>query len=108
MTHVAVLGAGSWGTALAMQLVRAGASPVLWDWDAGHMEAMRLAGRNEQFMPAHALPPELELEPDLETAVRSAEEILIVVPSHAFVGLIRQIEPWLRPGQGIAWACKGL
>ena len=108
VTRVAVLGAGSWGTALAMQLVRAGACPVLWDWDAQHMEAMRLAGRNEQFMPDHPLPPELVLEPDLETAVRSAGEILIVVPSHAFVGLIRQIEPWLRPGQGIAWACKGL
>jgi glycerol-3-phosphate dehydrogenase (NAD(P)+) len=107
-TRVAVLGAGSWGTALAMQLVRAGAVPVLWDWDAQHMEAMRRAGRNEQFLPDHLLPPELVLEPRLEAAVRSAEEIIIVVPSHAFVGVIQQIEPWLQPGQGIAWACKGL
>jgi glycerol-3-phosphate dehydrogenase (NAD(P)+) len=107
-TRVAVLGAGSWGTALSMQLVRAGALPVLWDWDARHMEAMRVAGRNEQFMPNHPLPPELELEPDLETAVCSADEIIVVVPSHAFVGVIREIEPWLKPGQGISWACKGL
>jgi glycerol-3-phosphate dehydrogenase (NAD(P)+) len=107
-TRVAVLGAGSWGTALAMQLVRSGACPILWDWDAQHMEAMRRAGRNEQFLPDHALPPELVLEPELEAAVRSAEEIIIVVPSHAFVGIIQQIEPWLQPGQGIAWACKGL
>jgi glycerol-3-phosphate dehydrogenase (NAD(P)+) len=107
-TRVAVLGAGSWGTALAMQLVRAGSRPILWDWDAQHMEAMRLAGRNEQFIPDHPLPDGLVLEPDLEVAVRGASEILIVVPSHAFVGLIRQIEPWLKPGQGISWACKGL
>jgi glycerol-3-phosphate dehydrogenase (NAD(P)+) len=59
-------------------------------------------------MPDHELPAELELEPDLESAVRRAAEIIIVVPSHAFVGIIGQIEPWLRPGQGIAWACKGL
>jgi preprotein translocase subunit SecB len=84
---VAVLGAGSWGTALAMQLARAGSKPVLWDWDSAHMEAMRLAGRNEKFMPGHPLPERLVLEPDLETAVRAADEILIVVPSHAFVGV---------------------
>ena len=48
------------------------------------------------------------MEPDLESAVRSAQEILIVVPSHAFAGVLEQIAPWLKPGQGISWACKGL
>lgn len=105
---VAVLGAGSWGTALAIQLARGGSTPVLWDLDAAHMEAMRRTGRNEKFMPDHPLPVSLVLEPDLEKAVRTADEILIVVPSHGYVGVIRKIEPWLRPGQGIAWACKGL
>lgn len=105
---VAVLGAGSWGTALAMQLARAGSSPVLWDWDSAHMEAMRLARRNDKFLPGHPLPERLVLEPDLETAVRAADEILIVVPSHAFASVIGQIQPWLKPGQGVAWACKGL
>ena len=105
---IAVLGAGSWGTALAMQLARAGSNPVLWDWDGAHMEAMRLAGRNDKFLPGHPLPERLVLEPDLETAVRAADEILIVVPSHAFVSVIGQIQPWLKPGQGVTWACKGL
>jgi len=91
-----------------MQLARAGSHPVLWDWDSAHMEAMRLAGRNEKFLPGHPLPERLVLEPDLETAVRAADEILIVVPSHAFADVIGQIQPWLKPGQGVAWACKGL
>ncbi len=108
VTTVAVLGAGSWGTALAMQLTRAGSLPVLWDWDAAHMEALRLGRCNEKFLPGHRLPDALVLEPDLELAVRAADEILIVVPSHAFVSVIKQIGPWLKPGQGIAWACKGL
>lgn len=108
VTTVTVLGAGSWGTALAMQLDRAGSVPILWDWDAAHMEALRLARCNEKFLPGHRLPDSLVLEPDLESAVRAADEILIVVPSHAFVGVITQIGPWLKPGQGIAWACKGL
>lgn len=91
-----------------MQLHRSGAAAVLWDWDTGHIEAIGKARRNEKFLPDYPLPDELVIQPDLESAVRSADEILIVVPSHAFAGLIEQIRPWLRAGQGIAWACKGL
>lgn len=104
----AVLGAGSWGTALAMQLVRAGSRAVLWDWDREHIEAIARARCNEKFLPDYPLPDELEIEPDQEAAVRAADEILIVVPSHAFAGVLNQIRPWLKPGQGISWACKGL
>lgn len=104
----AVLGAGSWGTALAMQLVRAGSRVVLWDWDQAHIKAIADARCNEKFLPDFPLPDEMLVEPDLETAVRMADEILIVVPSHAFAGLIKQIRPWLKDGQGISWACKGL
>ena len=104
----AVLGAGSWGTALAMQLVRAGSRAVLWDWDRGHIEAVARARCNEKFLPGFPLPDGLEIEPDQEAAVRAADEILIVVPSHAFAGVLEQIRPWLKPGQGISWACKGL
>jgi glycerol-3-phosphate dehydrogenase (NAD(P)+) len=104
----AVLGAGSWGTALAMQLVRAGSRAVLWDWDRGHIEAVASARCNEKFLPGYPLPDGLEIEPDQEAAVRAADEILIVVPSHAFAGVLEQIRPWLEPGQGISWACKGL
>ena len=104
----AVLGAGSWGTALAMQLVRAGSRVVLWDWDREHIDAIAHARCNEKFLPGYPLPDELEIEPDQEAAVRAADEILIVVPSHAFAGVLKQIRPWLKPGQGISWACKGL
>jgi glycerol-3-phosphate dehydrogenase (NAD(P)+) len=104
----AVLGAGSWGTALAMQLMRAGSRVVLWDWDRPHIDAIARAHCNEKHLPDYPLPAGMLIEPVLETAVRMADEILIVVPSHAFAGLIRQIRPWLKEGQGISWACKGL
>ncbi len=104
----AVLGAGSWGTALSMQLIRSGTRAVLWDWDREHIESIGRERCNERFLPAHRLPGALLVEPDLEKAVRMADEILIVVPSHAFVGLLGQIKPWLKPGQGVSWACKGL
>lgn len=104
----AVLGAGSWGTALAMQLVRSGSRAILWDIDTDHLAAMQAARCNEKFLPDHPLPDGLDLETDLEAAIRRADEILIVVPSHAFVQTLEKIQPWLKPGQGIAWACKGL
>lgn len=104
----AVLGAGSWGTALSMQLIRSGCGVVLWDWDRKHINALARARCNEKFLPDFPLPDGLRIEPELEAAVCQADEILIVVPSHAFVGILEQIKPWLRPGQGIAWACKGL
>ena len=104
----AVLGAGSWGTALSMQLLRSGSRAVLWDWNREHIEAIGKARCNKQFLPDYPLPDGLLVEPELESAVRMAAEILIVVPSHAFVGILEQIKPWLKPGQGVAWACKGL
>lgn len=103
-----VLGAGSWGTALAMQLARSGCGVVLWDWDRDHVESIREARCNRKFLPDYPLPDGIELELELEAAVRSGDEILIVVPSHAFAGVLEQIKPWLAPGQGVAWACKGL
>jgi glycerol-3-phosphate dehydrogenase (NAD(P)+) len=104
----AVLGAGSWGTALAMQLIRSGSQAVLWDIDEAHMGALRASRRNEKYLPEHPFPDSLELADDLESAVRGADEVLIVVPSHAFVSTLDTITPWLDPAQGIAWACKGL
>jgi glycerol-3-phosphate dehydrogenase (NAD(P)+) len=104
----AVLGAGSWGTALSMQLLRSGSRAVLWDWNREHIEAIGKARCNKQFLPDYPLPDDLLVESELEVAVRMAAEILIVVPSHAFVGILEQIKPWLKPGQGVAWACKGL
>jgi glycerol-3-phosphate dehydrogenase (NAD(P)+) len=91
-----------------MQLARTGCGVVLWDWDRDHIEAIGADRSNERHLPGHPLPDDMVIEPNLERAVRSADEILIVVPSHAFAGLLAQIRPWLKDDQGIAWACKGL
>ena len=108
MTKVAVLGAGSWGSALAMQLLRSGSATVLWGRNPAHVSAMKAAGCNQRFLPDVPFPAGLEFETSLEKAVRSADEILLVVPSGAFVEIIRQISPWLAADQGVCWACKGL
>ena len=105
---ISVLGAGSWGTALALLLARDGLPVRLWtrDPDAG----ARLAGdrENRRYLPGHAFPPCLAIESELEAAAGVAEEILVVVPSHAFRDVIGRVARSARTGAGVTWATKGL
>ena len=79
-----VLGAGSWGTALAMQLARAGRQVTLWSHSAEHVQAMSAANSNERFLPGIPFHANLRCSADLAASIQSADTLLIVVPSHAF------------------------
>ena len=105
--HIAVLGAGSWGTALAMQLDRAGCPTTLWGRDPLHLEDIQRSGSNERYLPGVAMPTAIQLQPDLEKAVTGCEQLLIVSPSHAFGEVLQQVSEWLPAGAGVAWAAKG-
>jgi glycerol-3-phosphate dehydrogenase (NAD(P)+) len=100
-----VLGAGSWGTALAIQFARAGRSVVLWGRDAEHVAAMARARRNERYLADVEFPRGLEVTTDLQTATRRAEDVLVVVPSHGFRGLLEALAPL--EVRNLAWATKG-
>lgn len=79
-----VLGAGSWGTALAIQLCRAGRSVTLWARNPEHVNDMIETRENRRYLPGFHLPPSLAPTADFEAAVRSANELLVCgVPSHA-------------------------
>ncbi|MET0549468.1 MAG: NAD(P)H-dependent glycerol-3-phosphate dehydrogenase [Xanthomonas sp.] len=104
---IAVLGAGSWGTALASLTARHGYPTVLWGRDAVVAEAIQQRHENPRYLPGIALPEGLQATTDLATAIDGADWILVVVPSHAFTETLRQLAP-LRPAQaGVAWATKG-
>ena len=105
---IAVLGAGSWGTALAIQLARSGAQSLLWGRNAADIAMMREQSGNPRFLPGVDFPAGLLVCDDLSATVQQADEVLLAVPSHAFAHLLEQIQPDLHPGKGIAWACKGL
>ena len=107
-TSIAVLGAGSWGSALAIQLARSGVDCVLWGRSADHVSSMRAERGNTRFLPGVTFPDKVLFEASLERAVRTCAEVLIAVPSHAFVDLVQRIQPHLRADQGVAWASKGL
>ena len=100
-----MLGAGSWGTALAIQFARAGHPAVLWGRDPAHVEAMARSRRNSRYLPDVDFPELLEVAIDLRAAVARAEDVLIVVPSHGFRAMLEALTA-LRVRR-LAWATKG-
>ena len=105
--RVAVLGAGSWGTALASLIARHGHPTILWGRDAAVAEAIDQRHENPRYLPGIPLPEPLRATIDLAAAVREAGLVLVVVPSHAFTETLHALAP-LRPAHaGVAWAAKG-
>ncbi len=105
---IAVIGAGSWGTALAIQLARSSHQSLLWGRNAADVSLMQQQSCNQRFLPGIVFPANLQVDDDLQRVVQQADEVLLAVPSHAFAEVLQQVATYLRPGQGIAWACKGL
>ena len=105
---ITVLGAGSYGTALAICLARNGHETLLWGRDPSQVEAMSSDRQNANYLSGYPFPESLQLESDLATAVQASDNILVVVPSHAFSGMLTQIKPLLRQHAKVAWATKGL
>ncbi|MEW9571909.1 NAD(P)H-dependent glycerol-3-phosphate dehydrogenase [Rhodanobacter sp. Si-c] len=104
---LAVLGAGSWGTALAALTARNGVPTRLWGRDPDALAVLAAARCNQRYLPGIELPAALGCEPDLATAVRGAGIVLLVVPSHAFAAMLEDVAPLLDDGTAIAWATKG-
>jgi glycerol-3-phosphate dehydrogenase (NAD(P)+) len=104
---VAVLGAGSWGTALAIQFARSGRPVRLWGRNPEGLVTMAASRRNERYLPSATFPPSLQVEPDLHAALAGARDVLVVVPSPALRELLTQLVPHLAPAMHVAWATKG-
>ncbi|MDQ3161061.1 MAG: NAD(P)-dependent glycerol-3-phosphate dehydrogenase, partial [Pseudomonadota bacterium] len=104
---VAVLGAGSWGTALAALIARNGLPTSLWGRDAAMVQAIAMSQENRRYLPGISLPETLHATGVLADAITGADLILVAVPSHAFSETLRLLAP-LRPARaGVAWATKG-
>lgn len=108
LTKVAVLGAGSWGTALAIQLSRHNIEVRLWGHLPDEMRKMQADRINQTYLPDFPFPDSLQPQTSLENTLQDADEILIAVPSHAFASVIAAIKPHLRENSSVCWATKGL
>jgi glycerol-3-phosphate dehydrogenase (NAD(P)+) len=105
---IAVLGAGSYGTALAIQLSRSGHPTTLWGRDAEQIGRLAAERVNARYLPGCRFPARLQPVTGLEAAIRGTPHIIVAVPSHAVRALLEQLRPLLRPGQKLACAAKGL
>ena len=104
---VAVLGAGSWGTALAIQFARAGHPTRLWSRNPDDAAAMSASRVNQRYLPDARFPDGIAVHGDLAEAVSGAVAIIISVPSHALRELLAQLKPLLVRDARVAWATKG-
>jgi glycerol-3-phosphate dehydrogenase (NAD(P)+) len=108
MSSIAVVGAGSWGTALASHLAGAGHDVRLWVRDP--VQAADIAGRHEnrRYLPGIALPSTIVPSAELPDVVKAAELVLLVVPSEHSRGVYRQLRPLLPAGVPLVAATKGI
>ncbi len=105
---VTVLGAGSYGTALAITLSRNGHPVTLWGHHPQQIKAMAESRCNEHYLAGVIFPEPLVVESDLCQAVGRSQDILVVVPSHVFSAVLQQIKPFLQSDSRVVWATKGL
>lgn len=103
---IAILGAGSWGTAVALHLANCGHQVMLWGHNPQHVLDIQREGANTRYLPDCVFPPSLNAVINLEECLEKASTIIIAVPSHAFSALLQQLPK--APQQGLAWLTKGL
>ncbi|WP_100623500.1 NAD(P)H-dependent glycerol-3-phosphate dehydrogenase [Candidatus Coxiella mudrowiae] len=103
-----ILGAGSWGTALALLLSQKDQSVRLWSHEEKHVQEMQSEAINRRYLPDHPFPKSLYVYYDLEASLEGVTDILIVVPSFAFQKVVQRIKPYANSHCRIAWGTKGL
>ncbi len=108
MTRVAVLGAGSWGTTLADLLARKGDEVRLWAFEPEVVEAVNRAHENPLFLPGRSLEPRLTAFGDAREAVRNADVVVSVAPSHAVRAVLGRVAGEVPSGTLVVSATKGL
>ena len=106
--HVAILGAGGWGTALAVHLARAGHDAILWGRDAALVGDLRARRANAIYLPDVVFPDRLRVTADLEEALRGTNFIVAAIPSHGTRDVMRRAAPLVRAGATVVSATKGL
>ena len=104
---IAVLGAGSWGTALALQLARNGRQVRLWGRNPDDLSKLEADRENARYLPGAAFPDTLTVVSDLAACVDGLDDVLISVPSHGLRETLLLVEPALEPNARISWATKG-
>lgn len=105
---ITILGAGSWGTALALYLSRRGQIVRIWSYEISEIASMLAERTNNQFLPGYDFPEELKPTANLAEAVKDINDIIIAVPSVGFKETLAMLKPLYTPELRIVCATKGL
>jgi glycerol-3-phosphate dehydrogenase (NAD(P)+) len=105
--RVGVLGAKSWGTALAILLGKNGHAVTLWGRDRAAMAAMAKDRYNHRYLPGARLPDSVQTSADLEGALADADVVLVVVPSRAFASTLKRVAKVCPHPMEVVWGTKG-
>ena len=109
MSRIGILGAGAWGTALAISLARRGGHSItLWSFSPEQVKEITDTGVNLQFLPGYVVPADVQVTTDLAAAVQGADMVLCVTPSEHLRGTLGQVAPLLTRDQIVVSATKGL
>jgi glycerol-3-phosphate dehydrogenase (NAD(P)+) len=109
MSRIAVIGAGSWGTALAISLARRGGHTLtLWAHSPSHSDDIAATRTNTRYLPNFPVPEDIRITASLTDAITDAEIILCVTPSQALRATMKQMAPALKPDQILLSASKGV
>jgi glycerol-3-phosphate dehydrogenase (NAD(P)+) len=104
---ITVLGAGSWGTALAALVARHGYPTLIWGRNPEQIRTISEQHENTRYLPGINLPDTLRATTDFVASVKSADLLLVVTPSHAFTETLHALAEYRQPHCGVSWATKG-
>ena len=105
---IAVIGAGSWGTALAISLAESGHAVSLWTRKPEHAEAMKTDGENKKYLPGIAFPESLKVADTMEAAIVGAELVMFSTPAQGFRSVLNQAKPYLTKDMVLVNVAKGI
>lgn len=108
MTHVSVLGAGAFGTALALYCSRLGYELRVWAYDDGLPERVAAEGENAIYLPGFSVPREISFTNDMAAALQDAELVLLVVPSGFMRSVTEQAAPHMPREALVTSTAKGI
>lgn len=106
-SKISVFGAGSWGTALAIQAARNGNQTLLWGHNPEHIASLKQDRQNKRYLAGLSFPEALQLTDNIKEAAQFSDVVLISVPSHAFKETLLKVKPFVSENIKIAWATKG-
>ena len=105
---ITILGAGSWGTALALYLARRGQPVRIWSYEIAEIAALLAERMNNQYLPGFEFPSEISPSANLAEAVKDVDDVLVAVPSVGFRDTLIMLKPLIAPNTRLICATKGL